>query len=85
MRVLRVWAATKKKLVRRSSVRLPVPALIFAAKSLFNASPTPSIVVCTIVMHARDVLYDCIHSHVRDVTRKSIKQKIYLGGGKLLK
>ena len=43
-------AATKKKLVRRSSFRLPVPVLIFAARSLFNASPTPSIFEYMIVI-----------------------------------
>ena len=35
---------------------------------------TPSIVVYTIVMDLRDVLYDCTHSYVRNVTGKLIKR-----------
>ena len=40
--------------------------LDFQMMTMLHHLGTPSIVVYTIVMHLRDVLYDCTHSYVRD-------------------
>ena len=41
---------------------LQMPAKFFNAKTQLNASPTHFIVVYTIVIHVRYVLFDCNHS-----------------------
>ena len=61
-------AATKKKRVGKLRVPIPEQAQIFTTKSQLNTVPTPAIVVYTLEMHVRDVLYDCTHLYVRDVT-----------------
>ena len=65
---LEVAAATKKKRVGELWVRIFVTAKFFISKFPLNTSPTPSIVLCTIVLHLIEVLYYCAHSFERDVT-----------------
>ena len=65
---LEVAAATKKKRVGELWVRIFGTAKFFTTKFPLNTSPTPSIVLCTIVLHLIEVLYYCAHSFESDVT-----------------